>query len=248
MYRKLLIPLMLLVLCNNTYAGFITYNGYTLNDTTNIVTDGTTEWLQWDLTSGQTINQALANYSADGWTLASNSQMANLFNTYGFGTPFFSDLEDGVQQRNNATNEFHTQFVTLFGAVSSFIDQCATLISGPCRPISDAGTSALFGSDNDDNYKAAIITIAGTGYSYDPNGQIIAQGATQINSAQILGDIYSPDSSPVLVPGGIFGQGPSGVALVRTQPIVNNAVPEPSAIALLCIALAGMGFTRRKKS
>jgi len=250
MFKKLLVSLALLMLCSNSYAALITHGNYTLNDATDVVTDGTTEWLQWDVTSGQSINQALATYSSDGWVLASNSQMANLYNTFGFGAPVFNDSEDGGQQKNAAASQLYRQFVELFGAVSFLIDQCATANQPQCldNP-ADAATSALFGSDTDgdDNYKAAIVTIAGQGQVFGPIGNVIGTGNFQPNSARLTDDIYSRDSSPTLTLGGIFGAGPSGVALVRTQPVIINDIPEPATLAILGLGLMGLSSRKFKK-
>lgn len=249
MFKKILVPLMLLTLCSHVSAALITHNGYTLDDTTSIVTDGTTEWLQWDLTIGSTINQALATYAADGWVLASNTQMSKLFNVFGFGVPAFDVREDGIQERNDKANELYIQFVELFGAVSTFIDQCAVITIPSCISGPIAGSSALYGSDNDNdgNFKAALVSIAGQSLSFDSTGRVIAT-ASQSNLAQLLTDSYTADTATdILIQGGFFGGGKSGVALVRAQPIAPNDVPEPGIIVLLLIGIAGLGLTQRKK-
>ena len=61
-------------------AALITHNGYMLNTNTNIVTGGGLEWLQWDVTLGMSISDALTNVAGtfDGGRLDSCNQHASL--------------------------------------------------------------------------------------------------------------------------------------------------------------------------
>jgi len=248
MFKRLTAIVLLLACCFQANASLLTYNGYTLDTDTNIVSDGTTQWLQWDETSGMSIDQALTQYSSDGWTLASNQQMSDLFNGFGFGNPDFNALEDGEQQRSGLTASIYSQFVELFGVVSMFIDQCATSNAVFCLGGGNAsGTSALFGSDldGDDNYKAAIVMLNGQGQSFDPNGRVIQTGGAQINNAILTDDVYSNLSTPVLLSGGIFQGSAGGIALVKTQ-VVNppNNVPAPGLILLFCAGILSILFKK----
>lgn len=63
-------------------AGTISYNGYTHDDTTNFVTDGHLDWLRFDYTRGKSSIDALNEF--DGYRIASQQEVANLFNSFGF--------------------------------------------------------------------------------------------------------------------------------------------------------------------
>ena len=76
MLMKTFIASCLLVTSMASQAAIISHYGYERDSASNIVTGGGLEWLKWDVTKGLSINAALAAYSADGWMLASNSQMA----------------------------------------------------------------------------------------------------------------------------------------------------------------------------
>ncbi len=79
-----------LIVSSNAFAGEI--SDYSLNAAKKIITDSgnKVEWLQWEVTRGFSVNEALETYSKDGWQLASNEQMAELFNTFDFSYGLFS--------------------------------------------------------------------------------------------------------------------------------------------------------------
>lgn len=88
-----------------------------------IVTDSANhlEWLQWDQTVGMSVNDALKAYQQDGWALASNDQVVELFNTFfRLDLPQYNSLFEFTNEENNkqrvlASHSSATQFMGLFG-------------------------------------------------------------------------------------------------------------------------------------
>ena len=202
----------------NSQAGLIT--DYSLDSETNIVTDkgNNLEWLQWSVTRGQSITDALAHYASDGWGLASGSQIAGLFNTFdlsygnftwqdGQSNTYYSP-EDGITE---SKDDRELIFVSLFGDTVNLIGLQAS--------------GALFGfNDNDNTYNWAQV---GDDAQFSVFGQLVdglyieGESRLQFNFSNIANF-----------------QSSLGVALVRSSDL--NAVPEPSALALFALALAGI--------
>jgi hypothetical protein len=201
----------------------ITGTGYSLNTDTNIVTGGGLEWLRWDQTVGQSINSALTNYSADGWRLATNTEMATLLNTW-FNRwsidPKFTASENITQQYN--LDKHYTgsspadYFFLIFGR--SYFD--STYIS----PFE--GIKALYGADLNGNNKYNKAEIQDSwiysSTSYGP-------GFVKLNW-----DGYSPE----------WELNQTGVALVRDIQI--SSVPVPASAFMFAPALLGFLALRRK--
>lgn len=209
-------------------AGLIT--DYSLDETTNIVTDSRNnlEWLQWDVTRGMSINSALSVYTAEGWQLATNAQMAELFNAFdlSYGEFTWDDDENTIQYHSHdsdgpveAVDDREKLFVGLFG--NTWLELTDT--------ISDYEySSALFGTDmdNDGLYNDARV--------YDDyrknNGDYFR------NFSQMDNDFgFTRNSEPYR----------KGVALVRSDATID--VPEPSSIALFAMVLTGLSARRFRK-
>lgn len=209
---------------STSYAGLI--SDYSLDSNTNIVTDSgnNLEWLQWSVTDGMSIDQALSNYANDGWQLASTDQMSDLFNTFDFSYGQFTWGEGGeVDQYHNSGSDGRTEaaddrelmFVSLFG--NTYLEFHGSNENG--RALQYAG--ALFGfSGGDDYYKIAFVRDDfdfGLGLDQDYNG------ATAVNYREFLTDGFRENL---------------GVALVRsTEP---TAVPEPASIAIFLFGLVAL--------
>ena len=150
------LALMALSLSLSLNAATVTYNGYTLDTDTNVVTGGGLEWLQWDETLGQSIEAALSSYAVDGWRLATNIEMAALLNNFNFGFTF-SDSESFSQSINLYTDEYS------YGTANEFIDLFSDTYAAAGFEY-DYGdelnlTGALFGSDGDfdEDFKLASV-------------------------------------------------------------------------------------------
>lgn len=210
-------------------AGLI--SDYTLNESTNIVTDSANnlEWLQWDETVGMSINSALAAYAADGWQLASNTQMADLFNTflyYGFdwsanesSSRSHSTGSDGAEE---LINDSELVFVAMFGDTAQEWDD-AYCEGHNCYQFA----AALYGSDDDNDrlYKFAQVYD-----DYYIGSEWRAQAIMGVTS-------ISGDGKSTFTYADSFG-----VALTRT-----TAVPEPSTITIFAMALLGLGAGRFRR-
>jgi hypothetical protein len=224
---------LVLALSSFANAGVITYNGYTLDTQTDIVTAGDgLEWLQWDVTKGQSISSALQangvfgsrNYGA-GWALASNAQMASLFNDFGFNSTLQDDttIHTGSPYTFGSDNTNYDHFIDLFGAIfqlsGTFFD-FGTGVDQISR------TRALFGSDEDNDtlYKEAGVH---SDYTRD--------SSTNPYHAYIFQDIWSDSTT----------NPEFGVALVRLKTQVD--APEPSTLAIFALGLSGLILSRRRQ-
>lgn len=107
MFKQVFAALCIFCISFSTFASLISSNGYTLNESSNIVTGANLEWLQWDVTKGQSVQEALNSNS--GWSLATTSDMLSLFSDFGF-------TFNSSGSENNSTAE---NFVTLFGNTNS---------------------------------------------------------------------------------------------------------------------------------
>lgn len=238
MLRKFFVLAGLLLASVSAQAAVIEYKGYSRDSSSNIVTGGGLEWLKWDVTKGMSIQSALAAYSADGWTLASNSQMAGLFNDFQFGKNDWSDVESESQSSwdvsfNSATN-VATSFFQIFGQMSTISDNgqvCSYFINKECNypGYTYRGTAALFGNDADGdfNYNQAFVM----------NGLLYVR-ADENFAYRIIAEL---DSDHVV---SYWGYEDVGVALVRAvQPI---PVSLPGSLSILALGLAGLAYRRRK--
>lgn len=214
----------ILVLASLTFslsanAADITYNNYTLDMEANVVTGGGLDWLQWDVTDRLTIEEALNLHGGEGWGLASNSDMAKLFNDFNFGHTFDSDENTqeyhitGTSDAPSPITEADVQFVALFGS---------TFHSGSL-PDPLLWTGAIFGQDSDGDgyYNRAYVQDDWTHGTEDG----YYQGIASIDS-----DFIERDVSYDFL----------GVALVRP-----SAVPLPAAGWLFISALVGLVGKKR---
>ena len=217
---KKVVTFLALTLPLSAAASTVSYHGYTLDTDSNIVTGGGLEWLQWDQTAGQSISAALANYSGDGWRLATNTEMAALFNAFNFGSTF-------------DTNENTTQEVSLydsaysFGVANEFIALFGDTYAGFNYDYGDPleSSAALFGIDpnQDGYYNFAVVTD-----EYD-----LVSGQLQPGRAAMYDDYRLAT----------FSYSYLGVALVQV-----TQVPLPASGWLFMSGLTGLMIRKRLPS
>jgi len=233
MLKKILIASCLLVTSMASQANLISYYGYERETGSNVVTGGGLEWLKWDVTKGMSINSALAQYSGEGWTLASNVQMAAMFNVFQFGMSFsignpdWNADETAMQLRAEPTQlsnfpSVYKQFIELFGWTRNCGVQCGT-------PWTEENfASAMFGSDDNHNDMYNIAKVRYDDFAW--------RGLFQPRAT-----LYPDYAFPQL------GDRYMGVALVRVTNVnMPTPVPLPASLSLLALGLAGLGLRRRQ--
>ena len=221
--------------CGFANATLITHNGYTLDTDTKIVSNGVVEWLQWNQTTGMSINEALSAFSGEDWQLATNSQMAELFNAFdlSYGKFIWTNEENLSQTYDGPTdgiaiedwiNDRELKFVSLFADTAEAWPNEGTCGAADCLQMS----AAYFGSDNDNDgqYKVARV--------YDDLQFNDGSGYQDLGSlAEMSNDIIDLNTDTAYS---------RGVALVR---VVN--VPEPQSLAIFALGIMGLSIRRFKK-
>lgn len=222
--------------------GAVSANAGTITDyqvigSNNYVTNTATgqEWLQWTETSGMTVSTALSAFSAGGWRIATNSDIAGLYNDF-FG-PGWDSNENTTQKLEDLSTPAYGdgvdpsfQLGQLFGwtvwADSVLVND------GVTDPffLSLYETSAIFGTDEDGD--GVINTVDATSeYQYRCGSDCIESYA---ESAAINSDGLDPDAP---------FEDDFGVALIREASVVDMS--EPGTLALLGLGLLGLGLARR---
>jgi len=229
MLNKTLALVGLLVSSVSLNAAILTQGLYTHDTTTDIVSDGTMEWLQWDVTVGMSVDSALVQYESDGWRLAGSDEMTALLSNFASGSGhLFDNTEDTsyTAQFDHVAPEdlFYNQFINMFGitytnATDYFAEDPYTY------------TMAYYGTDanGDEHYQRALVLDDHT-LKFGENGR--STGAAMILSD----DIYSVTDA----------YSRAGVALVRGGAVLET--PLPAAVWLFGSALLGLGFAKRKKT
>ena len=220
-------------------ASLINVNGYSLNTETNIVSDGTLEWLQWDETKGLSIESALDKHA--GWSLASNDQMANLFNDFFTGMTWAS-IETGMEYEFHSENYFndvaiYNSFLDLFGYRLISTDEDNAEYTQTYTN-SRRGIGSYYGSDEDGDgfYKAASVRDWSHSTKYLKDTGEMRNVYTPAN-ASLKQDRYSPTDSYENF----------GVALVRTSSVADfTEVSEPTTALIFALGIFGM-LARRFK-
>jgi len=225
-----------LVLSTSANAIIISYGGYTHDTDTDIVTGNGLEWLQWDRTLGEgynSIQSQLDTLEGGGWSVASNVQMAQLFNAFDFGIMFDTDettpqsVSTGRSTGDPGT-EADEVFISFFGDINAHLQPNGCRL-GDCQ----SRTSAIFGNDTNSN---GYVNHAIVADDYINDTDILPE--TRDGFARMDGDtniIYTTDEASIV----------NGVALVREV----SAVPVPAAVWLFGSGLLGLiGVARRKKS
>lgn len=216
------------------------------------------EWIKWTVTAGMSIDEALTAYSEDGWRLATNSEMASLFNKYflaveegdvsyvtqvsydppgQFSASEFSDDENILQLSPTSESWINPLLYEFFDVVGILDDSCTPFNNEIAFCVTSTG--ALYGADLDGD---GFYNLASARYEFNDQ-----YGETY--GASLGRDIYPsslaiPDSDQP----GNSSKG-AGVALVRSLPYNPTPVPEIDAgrSALAFFLLAGLLFWFREQ-
>ncbi len=219
-------------------AGLIQYNGYERETDSQIVKGKKLEWLKWDVTRGQSVNTALADYSSQGWQVANIVQVIELFSDFKFG---FVNLNDAINGKNfiktqpwTASEETpHYYFTQLFG-ISEGGTTCIEYIKYHCHPMSDPWywSIALYLNLEKTGVQGASIY---DDFTYKTNELTAIYGAyAELNNGEPADFNFRGYSS--------------GIALVRENGVPpTNQIPEPSSNKILILTLAIIAFRRSLK-
>jgi len=227
---KKLLPILFLFTGFQANAALITHNGYTLDEDTDIVTGGGLEWLQWDVTKGLSVNTALAANGifggadyGNGWTLATNEQMAALFNAFTFNS---TTTGTSLGFTANTDNTVMDNFIELMGTTS--LIQSLPYGSGVNGY---RETRAAYGTVSTNDVNKCVYVVSDY-QRFDRNGVFVADFA---NFTRV--DVFNCRDADA---GSLFKE---GVALVR-----QIDVPEPSTVAILAMGLLGLGLRRKLRA
>ena len=110
--------LILMLMGAHSYAGVISYAGYSRDMNSTVVTGGGLQWMQWTETLNETRFSALNKYSSSGWRLATESDVITLVQAF-FGTEYYLH-EDGWRDYgwegyDTVGEEAYISFIDLFG-------------------------------------------------------------------------------------------------------------------------------------
>ena len=231
-FWKLASASLALALTTSANGAIISYAGYTHDTDTNIVTGNGLEWLQWDVTIRESINSIqdqLGTLDGGRWRVASNAEMAQLFNAFDFGLTFDSDEKTGQYAYIPYTDDNDQVMNASLSFIAMFGDTYAAGGGSYCYETHCFSSSnAIFGLDTDGNtfYNEASVY---DDYQHQRDGGPI-DGRAMINL-----DGTSPN----------FGSGDRSIALVRDV----SPVPVPAAVWLFGSGLVGLiGFARCKKT
>ncbi len=230
-----LILSILLFLPMTSKADFISHNGFTLNTETNIVNGGGLEWIQWDETLGQSVNTALQNHSSDGWRLATNADMAGLFNAF-FPSSLFGVVWDDDKTTNQIVetpwtadeDSVQNGFISLFGITNvavTAIGISTDQFVGSSAFFGDANSPLNIGSVFDDWTRASDGVQANGIMNMNPN--VFSGSASNFN--------FTHDSTNTQI----------GVALIRNVQTQSSPIPEPAGMVLFLLGMVSL-ITNRK--
>jgi hypothetical protein len=229
---KLLVTAILLSTSQFTNAATISYNGYSIDTTTDIVTAGRTEWLQWDETKGMSISSALTAYASDGWRLASNLEMLSLMNSF-FGSGWTQiDNESKINRLSSYTEDdigtVNYTFLQMFGITRHEDAGKPSIIGGEIYYTPFEYTSAYYGSDEDSDGLYKRVRVINDYKHGTPD-------CDQTTSGCRFNTDYGSISSDFVTLNRVETW--DGVALVRINPI-----PVPAAVWLFSSGLIGIAM------
>lgn len=214
-------------ICNTAKASLISHNGYTLSSSTDIVVGNGLEWLQWDVTAGESITSALdsngvfsgVDYGPN-WTIATNNQMAELFQSFTFRstTDDYFEANTSLPYTSDDTTPYDN-FISLFG---STYHSSGGLLGVGIDAINNS--IAIYGDDPNMNglYKIANV---GSDYTHFQEPYLLKED----NFSALSQDFVYANTN-------ING---IGVALVRK-------VSEPPTFLIVVLGLMGIGIYRQQ--
>ena len=221
MYKmKYVLFSLLFITFSSSHAAIIEYGSYKHDTDTDIVVGNGLEWLQWDRTVGMSMNDViplLDTLEGGGWQIASNTQMASLFNNFNFGFIWDSNEQTDQIVSNGFGSGWKLGTEPYFSFVSMFGDTYAS--------DGTEGSYAFFGEDlNKDGWINQAYVEASPSNSCG-NHYLDA-------NARMSGELRKPASTHYCY----------GVALTRSL----VSVPEPSIFALMLTGIFGLGIARRR--
>lgn len=220
-------------------ASILSYGGYTHDTSTDIVAGNGLEWLQWDRTNGQSIDSVqslLGTIEGGGWSIATNSHMAQLFNAFNFGSLIFDSdestsqyIQTGISSTDPGT-EADELFVAMFSATTIVTSGSLCYQNTNCYHAS----RAIFGDDLNANgaYNAVDVYDDYTIASGRPLNVRSSQGQVGLLMEHAY---YSSDRM----------RDGFGIALIRST--TSQAIPTPSTLSLMGFVLAMAVFRRKSK-
>lgn len=223
MFKKILVFALLLVPSSGVLSA--TYNGYTSSGST--VRGAGLEWMRWDETVGVSVSAALNANSAAGWRMATQSEMAALFNAFDFGSENIGEDNDFLFDDDENTSQTAT-FLWEASETSSahkFIELFGDTLG------SSSGTQ-------DDPFVQSRAYFGGFGECcslarvQDDWTSLNASPRNRTGRADMGFDTYNGGSTSAT----------AGVALVKFSP-----VPIPAAAWLFGSAMVGLAGIKRKK-
>lgn len=233
MFKKILLASFLIVTSMTAQAGLIKHFEYKRHIDSNIVKGGGLEWLKWDQTIGLSINDALAMYSSQGWRLASNVEMASLFNAFVFGKNNWSSDESAWQAKETEGRAEdgvspHYKFSELFGV--TYPDRCEPKYDWCNENDRFSQSVAMFGADDNNNNRYNVAFVQDD-YFLHFNGIITSRQFAAFDRDYVMKSTK---------------YGNVGVAIVRPVSSPPTAVPLPGPISLLALGLVTLVFRRRQ--
>ena len=234
--KKTLILLGLVLSSFTSHATLISHNGYTLDETTNIVSDGNLEWLRWDQTLNVSINNALedaatgtiASLYGIGWRIATNLEMSSLLNHFNVTNLTFDADENTNQQTSNINEANILAFGDLFGRTYSHYAGNP----GSTMPLGDSYLAAYFGSDADNDGRVNYVELLND-YTFR-TGSYVNQGRVRMTKDDSSPNFYVSHRGVALVRDGNFQN--TSFALSSNQPSTLS-VPEPTSLVLFILSL-----------
>ncbi len=228
MIKKIMLASCLVVTSMTSHAALISYNGYERDTANNYVTGGGLEWLMWDVTTNKSINGALAEYGADGWLLATNVQMASMFNVFKFNNTVWTATENILQNASSpwaaAEDGPYHAFLQLFGYTRR--DTITYQVTDPLDLV-----AAVYGSDDDHDGLYKLARVSDDAIDHD-NNMSDAEASLQRSFPRSADYVSGPYV---------------GVALVRDARVLPPPqVSLPGSLSLLALSLVALGFRRRQ--